>query len=392
MPLVSPRLTRTKVARAALLVSSLLWVAPSNSLIITSAAHRTAAAISSPLVLNNYYYNHQRPHATTTTRLSSVSPSSSYGPSAVRSLKPPLPTDATHLQMLSFYRFSPIENPSQVRDQLFEAIQTIPGLRGTIYLAPEGVNAQLAVPQLLLDRLLEECTCNLPFDPFELNAVNLGEVVDIVTTRTFDRLIVRTRDYVLRDGLDLLELDDQNENDAPLVGLDWNDAGSELTPAEWNDDLQQLYYSNKDDDQEELPLRLPLPTLLDCRNLYESDQGTFRGARPLQTNVFQESWKELDEMTKQIADKDQPLHIFCTGGIRCVKVGAYLKQKLGFRNVRRLEHGIIGYQQWWAREHYGEDGAAAAGNAEEASAWEGDNFLFDKRRQEEEHDDNNQGT
>ena len=265
---------------------------------------------------------------------------------AVRSQQP-LPTDALELQMLSFYRFAPIEDPTKTRDELFSAVEHIPGLRGTIYLASEGVNAQLAVPcGEPLDSLLDACSHRLPFDPFERNAPNLGDVVPI-SMPTFNRLIVRTRDAVLRDGLDSED-------------LDWDDAGLELTPTEWDQELRQ-------------PESL---FLLDCRNLYESEHGSFSGATPLKTKVFQESWQELEEETKNV-DKDQPIHIFCTGGIRCVKVGSYLKQKLGFSDVRRLEHGIIGYHRW-ASEHY---------QKESESVWEGENFLFDKRRSEEEKTD-----
>jgi predicted sulfurtransferase len=75
-------------------------------------------------------------------------------------------------------------------------------------------------------------------------------------------------------------------------------------------------------------------------------------------------------MTRDIS-KDEPVYNLCTGGIRCVKVGAYMKQYLGFDNFKRLKHGIIGYQQWL------ED------NPEVKSVWEGENVLFDKRGFEE---------
>jgi predicted sulfurtransferase len=260
--------------------------------------------------------------------------------SAILSQKP-LPTNASKLQMLSFYHFSPLDNPLAVRDELFQRVSSIPGLRGTIYLAPEGINAQLAVPcgEPLQD-LVEICRATLPFDPLQENLPNLGDLVDI-TTPTFDKLVVRARDAILRDGMD--------------ETLDWTDAGSELSPGEWDHQLRSE--ANK-----------PL-VLLDCRNLYEFVQGTFHGATPLMTSNFQESWSELKERTQGLS-KDQPLHIFCTGGIRCVKVGAYLKQKLGFSDIRRLEHGIIGYQRWSREEHLLSD----------ESLWFGENFLFDKRR------------
>ena len=270
--------------------------------------------------------------------------SSQAGSSQVCSQQP-LPTCAEELQMLSFYRFSPIKDPTIIRDELFATVRSIPGLRGTIYLASEGVNAQLAVPLGdPLDMLLNACLECLPFDPFGVNAPNLGDIVP-TSTPTFNRLIVRTRDAVLRDELDEF--------------LDWEDAGLELTPAEWDQQLRQSTST----------------VLLDCRNLYESEKGSFSGATPLKTQVFQESWHQIRSETKDL-DKDTPIHIFCTGGIRCVKVGAYLKQKLGFSDVRRLEHGIIGYHRW-AKENCVD---------EQTSMWKGENFLFDKRQSESKKD------
>jgi predicted sulfurtransferase len=151
--------------------------------------------------------------------------------------------------------------------------------------------------------------------------------------------------------------------------LDWRDAGPELSPEEWHEELRLL----RDDD--ESSLSSSSTTLLDCRNLYESDQGTFQGAIPLGTQTFQESWESLEERTKEFP-RDEPVHIFCTGGIRCVKVGAYLKQQLGFSDIRRLQHGIIGYQQWMEEQQLEQ----AAEVEPTASLWEGDNFLFDKRQ------------
>ena len=82
--------------------------------------------------------------------------------------------------------------------------------------------------------------------------------------------------------------------------------------------------------------------MLDCRNSYESDVGLFQGAIPLNTTFFRESWDALDETLKN-TPKDAPLLTYCTGGIRCVKINAYLEQTLGFTNVNRLEGGIIAY-------------------------------------------------
>lgn len=274
------------------------------------------------------------------TSLSSLSATS--GASAVRSFRPSTPTDS-ELQLLSFYRFVSISDPEAVRDALFEELLLIPGVRGTVYVASEGINAQFAVPvgdqlQMLLQTFGKE-GC-LPFDAFEQNPPNMGEVVDS-SVSTFDRLIVRTRDYILRDGIPL------EEGDVPL---DWSDAGTELDAEDWHQQLQQSNIQ-----------------LFDCRNDYESDQGTFKSAQPLNTKTFSDTWSVLDDQVKSDAiNPNEPVYIFCTGGIRCVKVGSYLKNKLGCKDVRSLRHGIIGYERW--------------ASDTEQSLWDGENFLFDKRR------------
>jgi UPF0176 protein len=286
----------------------------------------------------------QSPGASTASAISSTTPLVG-GSDAVLSQKP-LPTDATHLQMLSFYHFEQISDVLQARNDCFEAIRHIPGVRGTIYVAKEGINAQMAVPPGdPLEALLEACATKLPVNPFLNQNPNLGDVVDIHTP-TFNRLIVRARDFILRDGID---------GPHGTASLDWTDAGNELAPEEWHRTLLQ----NNDS---------PI-LLLDCRNAYESQQGTFQGAIPLDTENFQDSWGALRDATKDVA-VDTPIAIFCTGGIRCVKTGAFLKQTLGFENVLRLQHGIIGYQRYQRDSQMPDN----------ESLWQGDNFLFDKRR------------
>ncbi len=88
----------------------------------------------------------------------------------------------------------------------------------------------------------------------------------------------------------------------------------------------------------------PQAILLDCRNSYESDVGTFEHAKPLATTFFRESWPALEEVL-QHHPKDKPIYTFCTGGIRCVKINAYLEQQMGFNNTFRLKGGIIASQR-----------------------------------------------
>ncbi|KAL7537110.1 hypothetical protein ACHAXR_007586 [Thalassiosira sp. AJA248-18] len=304
----------------------------------------------------------------------------------------PLPKDDVEelqFQLLSFYRFIPISQPDNVRDTLFERLKTIIGLRGTVYVAKEGINAQFAVPvgeplKELLEAFGKENAEDdgsaggcLPFDTFEKNVPNMGNVVGS-DTPTFDRLIVRTRNYILRDNMNLNGEDEDST-------LDWSDTGMELNPSEWDEQL-----------------RRPNIQLLDCRNAYESDQGSFVSAKPLNTQTFSDTWSILDsQVESQSLDPSEPVYIFCTGGIRCVKVGAYLRQRLGFDDVRTLKHGIIGFERWKDDNDGSIAGSAndsSFGNdannqqGERGSLWIGENFLFDKRRFTKEDNDSDNKT
>ena len=79
--------------------------------------------------------------------------------------------------------------------------------------------------------------------------------------------------------------------------------------------------------------------ILDCRTSYETDVGIFEGAKPLGTTNFRDSWGALKECLANTL-KDAPIMTYCTGGVCCVKVEAYLTQEMGFTNVSRLA-GVI---------------------------------------------------
>ena len=167
---------------------------------------------------------------------------------------------------------------------------------------------------------------------------------------------------------------DDIDGDAAAVSraLDWTDAGPEISPIMWHQEVSQ-----RTDDL----------VLLDCRNTYESDMGTFRGAIPLNTTKFSETWDAVNSQLAGIS-KDTRILTFCTGGIRCVKVNAYLKQKLGFNNIGRLQDGIVSYESFIEKAQNGEvDGNDVAIPADIVSTFVGKNFLFDRRRLESDDDD-----
>jgi len=268
---------------------------------------------------------------------------------------PPPPPESRSVgaqQLLSFFVFAEqphLEGEIPLLCLRLSALLQKLSARGTVYVAPEGINAQLSVPVTELGQLEAEL-CGIR--QLEGVALNLGEVI-CEGEEAYRKLVVRPKPQALTDGLP--------------SELDWQRAGTELAPSEWHAALRDM-------PDEAL--------LIDCRNDYEHELGTFvgRGAegkpRPAEqigTEVFSQSW---DALRHRLADvpRDRPLMTFCTGGIRCVKVNAFLEQELGFTHTMRLGDGINGYLR-----HVTSD------PPEEGSLWEGHNFLFHK--QGPQHDD-----
>jgi len=272
--------------------------------------------------------------------------------------------DVRQLQMLSFYCFTPVADPTATRDRIFSLLTDLDpqiaeakkdpagepraehdrpflakdAFRGTVYVAEEGINGQLAVPVGKVEELRQRLLQVPELAPEGRLSLNIGDVVDAETS-TFRRFLVRRRKQILTDHL---EGDD---------ALNLADAGEELKAAEWHE-----------------AMRAEDAIVLDCRNDYESSVGKFKPAVPLDTRTFGDTWAALEARLPEKAREqpDTPVYIYCTGGIRCVKVGAYMKQKLGLKNVKRLEHGIIGYERWAEAEDVD-------------STFEGENFFFDRR-------------
>lgn len=220
------------------------------------------------------------------------------------------PAESESFTILSFYRFSDIANTQKMADDLLELWKPFRAT-GRVYVATEGINAQMAIPTNVVKNFKEACETLPLFRDLYLNADHVMTRKEFEDSKPFKALHIRIRDQIVADGFS--------------ESLDWQKSGKEMHPMEWHEQLDN-----------------PNAIILDCRNSYESDVGTFQGAIPLNTTFFRESWDALDEILKD-KEKDAPIMTFCTGGIRCVKINAYLEQKLGFTNVNRLQGGIIGY-------------------------------------------------
>ncbi|GMH59111.1 hypothetical protein TL16_g02763 [Triparma laevis f. inornata] len=269
----------------------------------------------------------------------------------------PDPAQSSHMTMLSFYSFPPglIQDVEEFSLSLRRAWKPFNAL-GRIYVAEEGVNAQMSVPTSVLENF-KACCFSIPeLGEYMENGLNI-DPVPISSEEffhgerppPFKNLHIRPRSQIVADGL--------------TQPLDWQRAGNDLPPLEWHKKLQA----------EEPPI------LLDCRNSYETGVGKFVNAEPLNTETFKDTWDILKERLKDVP-RDKEVMTYCTGGIRCVKVGAYLEQELGFKNVSRLAGGIIGYDRTLEKEREKKEenlGLEDAGDLE--SLFHGTNYVFDGR-------------
>ncbi|MET2983930.1 oxygen-dependent tRNA uridine(34) hydroxylase TrhO [Aureibaculum conchae] len=236
---------------------------------------------------------------------------------------------------LSFYAYSKIGNPTLFRNHLF-VLWNEQDVLGRIYVAHEGINAQLSVPA---DNFNDFKT-KLDAIPF-LENVRLNIAVE-QDNKSFLKLKVKVRDKIVADGL----------NDATF---DVTDIGVHLKAKEFNELLVD-----------------PNTVCVDMRNHYESEIGHFEGAVTPDVDTFRDSLDIIEEDLKEHKE-DKNLLMYCTGGIRCEKASAYYKHK-GFKNVFQLEGGIIEYIRQVKEEKL-------------ENKFIGKNFVFDHRRAEKISDD-----
>ena len=218
----------------------------------------------------------------------------------------------------SFYRFHPIDDVCALRDAL-EASCAARSLRGTVLLAPEGVNATLAGSR---SALVDVIGRHFPGVDVKWSTAAPDNVV-------FQRLKVRQRAEIVTFDRPL----DPSTPVAPSVDAE-----------AWNELIAD-----------------PDVLVLDVRNDYESDVGTFRGAKRADTANFREF---PDFVSRELGiDRGRPVAMFCTGGIRCEKASAFLLAQ-GFETVFRLDGGILKY--------FAETESAD-------NAFGGECFVFDER-------------
>ncbi|SHL32695.1 oxygen-dependent tRNA uridine(34) hydroxylase TrhO [Flavobacterium saccharophilum] len=228
---------------------------------------------------------------------------------------------------LSFYAYAKIQDPKKFRDDLFLAWNKLDAL-GRIYVANEGINAQMSIPE----ENLESFRATLEVYDF-MKGIRLNEAVEH-DDHSFLKLTIKVRDKIVADGL----------NDETF---DVTNIGIHLKAKEFNEILDD-----------------PNTIVVDFRNHYESEVGHFKGAITPDVETFRESLPIINEQL-QNHKEDKKLVMYCTGGIRCEKASAYFKHQ-GFKNVYQLEGGIINYAKQIEAEGL-------------ESKFIGKNFVFDNR-------------
>lgn len=243
-----------------------------------------------------------------------------------------LEESGTKFVTVSFYKYHSIENVQVFRDHLFQMWSNI-DVVGRIYVASEGINAQLSVPVQNFEKFRDDLYAISFLDGIRLNIA----VDESASEHPFLKLKVKIRSKILADGL----------NDATF---DPSNTGKHLKVEEFN--------ALTDD---------PETILIDMRNHYETEVGHFKGAITPDVDTFRDSLPIIeDEILK--GNEDKNIVMYCTGGIRCEKASAWFKHQ-GYKNVHQLEGGIIKY-------------ANDAKDQGLENKFIGKNFVFDERRGE----------
>ncbi|SEQ85657.1 UPF0176 protein [Solimonas aquatica] len=227
----------------------------------------------------------------------------------------------SHL-VAALYHFADLPDYLALREPL-RAVCAQAGVKGTLLLASEGINGTIAGSREGIDAVLGYLRA-------DARLAGLEHKESFADTPPFARLKIKLKREIVtmgKPGVDPRKL-----------------VGTYVEPAQWNALLDQ-----------------PDVLLIDTRNDYEVKVGTFRNAVSPQTQSFREFPAFVDQQLS--AQKQRPIAMFCTGGIRCEKATAYLREQ-GFENVYHLRGGILKYLEQIPPEQ---------------SRWQGECYVFDER-------------
>ncbi len=229
-------------------------------------------------------------------------------------------------RVISFYRYVIIGDPQALRNELFAEWQAL-GVLGRIYVATEGINAQMSVPEINFEKFQELLYKRPEFMgvPFKVGVEQKNDA--------FWKLTIKVKRQIVADGLKPEDYDVTN-------------VGTHLSAREWNALLEG-----------------PETVVVDMRNNYESVIGHFENALTPNAYTFREELPLAKEALK--GKEGKKVLLYCTGGIRCEKASSYLRHH-GFQYVYQLHGGIIDYKHQIEREGL-------------VSKFKGKNFVFDER-------------
>jgi UPF0176 protein len=245
-------------------------------------------------------------------------------------------------QYVSFFKYAafPAKELSHMRSRMLKEWGQERGVLGRVYIAEEGINAQCTVPKAHAEGM-GALVCQLD-DSLQGIPITMGSVVNFGVALPFKKLQVKIRPHLVADSL--------------AIKVDVLDSGKRLHPPNFHEYVRAI---NAKETQ---------GVIVDTRNYYEHRVGNFEGAKLMASVRFQETIADVTQALEGVPI-DMPVLLYCTGGIRCEKVGAYLKQVRGFTNVNSLRGGINSYSKFVT-------------NTDTYSLYRGTNFVFDQRRSE----------
>ena len=214
-------------------------------------------------------------------------------------------------EVILYYNFSPVEDPERFCKNHKAFLKNL-GLKGRVYIGPEGINGTLGGTSEQIQRYQEYLKSIEGFEDTEFKTDEHDEV-------PFAKLVCKVRE----------ELVAIHHN-----GLNPKEGGNYLSPQQWKEVME-----NEDD-----------YVLIDVRNNYESRVGHFKGAIKPDVENFYDFPKWLVEKEKEIP-KEKKVLMYCTGGIRCEKFSVLMKQK-GWEDVNQLHGGILNYAKKEGGKHY----------------------------------------
>ena len=221
-----------------------------------------------------------------------------------------------------FYKFVPLEDFEEIRKPLLETCHSL-NIVGTILLAREGINGTIGGTTQDIDGIVAHLRSDERLNDLQFKFSEASE-------KPFHRIKVRLKKEIITMG---------------VPGVDpFRQTGQHVSPEEWNHLIND-----------------PDVYVLDTRNKYETAIGSFENAVDPQTESFGEITTFVEQNLAK--DKDRKIAMFCTGGIRCEKLSAYMLGQ-GFRKIYQLNGGILKYLEEMP---------------EEQSHWKGDCFVFDHR-------------